>query len=96
MLDTLKALFFSIYGCFVVVALIFGTLWCMVAYGTVGLVYPCFFVSACALVLNRRERNRERAMVKADLQISSEGQEKAIDEYVALVNKSKKTNKKKE
>jgi acyl-CoA-binding protein len=29
-------------------------------------------------------------MVKADLQISSERQEEAIDEYVALVNENKK------
>jgi hypothetical protein len=35
-------------------------------------------------------------MAKADLQISSERQEEAIDEYVALINKSqKKTNQKK-
>lgn len=37
-----------------------------------------------------RERNREQAMAKADLQIGSERQERAIDEYVALVNKDKK------
>jgi hypothetical protein len=36
-------------------------------------------------------------MAKADLQIGSERQEKAIDEYVALVNKDKKkTTEKKE
>jgi hypothetical protein len=94
MFETLKALFFSIYGCFVVVALIFGTFWCVVAYGTMGLLYPYFFVSVCAFVLYRRERDRERAMAKTDLQISSERQEKAIDEYVALINKNKKKNEK--
>jgi acyl-CoA-binding protein len=36
-------------------------------------------------------------MGKADLQVSSERQEKAIDEYVALVDKNKKkTTKKRE
>jgi hypothetical protein len=35
-------------------------------------------------------------MAKTDLQISSERQEEAIDEYVALVNKNKKKKEKKE
>ena len=96
MLETLKALFFSIYGCFVIVALLLGSVWCLFAYGAVGLLYPCFFVSVCAFVLYLRERNRERAMAKTDLQISSERQEEAIDEYVALVNKNKKKKEKKE
>lgn len=96
MFETLKAFFFSIYGCFVVVALVFGTLWCVFAYGTIGWLYPCSFVSVGAFFLNRRERNRERALAKADLQISSERQEEAIDEYVALINKNKKKTEKKE
>jgi amino acid permease len=97
MFETLKAFFFSIYGCFVVVVLVFGTLWCAFAYGTIGWLYPCSFVSVGAFFLYRRERNRMQAMAKADLQISSERQEEAIDEYVALINKNKKKrNEKKE
>jgi hypothetical protein len=90
MLDTLKSLFSSIYRCLVVAALMLGSFWRLFAYETMGLLYPCLIASVCALVLYRRERNRERAMVKADLQISSERQEEAIDEYVALVNENKK------
>jgi hypothetical protein len=90
MFEAIKALFSSVYGCFVVAALTIGSFWCLFAYGSIGLIYPGSFVSVCALVLYLRERNRDKAMLRVDLQIDSERQGKAIDEYVALINKSKK------
>ncbi len=95
MFETIKALFFSVYGCIVVVALGIGSMWCLFAYGLIGLLYPGSFVFVCAFVLYRRERNREKAMMKADLQIDSKRQETAIDEYVALIKKNKKKQSKK-
>jgi hypothetical protein len=72
-----------------------GSVWCLFAYGYLGLLYPAAFISTVAFVRNRIERNAERAMIKTDLMIDSERQEKAIDEYVALVSKNKKKTTKK-
>jgi len=90
MLDIFKDFFLSVYGCFILAALGLGTLWCLSAYGTIGLLYPAVFVSACSVVLYHRERNRERAMIKADLQIDSEMQQKAIDDYLNLPSVKKR------
>jgi hypothetical protein len=86
MFDTLKALFFSIYGCFVITALMGGTMWCLVAYGSMGLIYPASFAAPCIFVLYRRERNQVKAMIKGatDIQIDSEKQQKAIDSYLNI------------
>jgi hypothetical protein len=93
MFDTLKDLFFSIYGALVVAALILDSFWCLFAYGLLGLSYPSAFVVTCIVVLYRRDRNRERAMMKADLQIDSERQSKAIEEYITLLGKRRKQKK---
>jgi hypothetical protein len=77
--DTLKALFFSLYGVFVLAALFLGSLWCLFAYGLFGLLYPCSFIVVCVFVLERRERNREAAMAKLDSQVNTETQMAAID-----------------
>ena len=90
MLDTLKALFSSIWGCFIFTPLFIGSLWCLFFYGSIGLLYPASYVVAFFLVLYKRERSRDKLMMKADLQIDSNRQMKAIDEYVALINKNKK------
>jgi amino acid permease len=87
MFDTIKALFLSIYGALIFVPFFVGSMWCIFAYGLFGLIYPSMFVITLSLVLYKRERNREKALAKTDLQIDTEKQAKAIDEYVELINK---------
>lgn len=89
MLDTFKSLFFSIYGCFVILAVFIGSLWCLFAYGAAGLAYPGSILLLFSFLLYRRERNREKAMLKSDLQLNTARHEKAIEEYVALIKKKK-------
>jgi hypothetical protein len=93
MFDTIKSLFLSIYGVFIA-ALFLGSIWCLFSYGLFGLIYPSMFLISLFLVLYKRERNREKALAKTDLQIDTEKQAKAIDEYVELIDKQQKKKRK--
>lgn len=55
-----------------------------------GLI-PIFVLLAVAVFLaNKREANRAKIQRLAETQITTERQDKAIDEYVALVEKQRK------
>jgi hypothetical protein len=71
-------------------ALVLGSFWCLIAYGLIGLAYPSTFVLLCIIVLILRENSRIKMLEKGEVQITSERQAEAIDEYVALVKKKEK------
>ena len=94
MFDTIKSFFLSVYGALIMPPLFIGSAWCLLAYGLFGLIYPSVYVVFLFIVLYKRERNRERALAETDLQIDTEKQAKAINDYVELINKQQKKRKK--
>jgi hypothetical protein len=84
--DTLKDIFLSIYGAFIIVAFLFGTFF----FGFYG--NPYYFVGWCCLFFvpiiykkNQMDKQANKAMGSGELQITSDVQEKAIKEYVEII-----------
>jgi hypothetical protein len=88
-LGIIKDLFGSIYGCFYIGAVFLGGLYCFVAYRWFGILYIAPFIIVPWAILYRRERSKEACMAKLDVQISTERQSKALDEYLNLASVKK-------
>lgn len=92
MFDTVKQLFGSIYGCFLIGAFVLGGLY----FGFSGQML--LFVGWCMLFLvpwiyildKRRRKTRELDMRGGEIQISSERQAKAISDYLNIPSVKKR------
>ena len=86
MFDTVKDFFGSIYGAFVIIVFMLGAL--LFAFSG----NPLFFVGWCSIFLvamvykkNKMDKDAAKANIAGELQITTDVQEKAINDYVKII-----------